>query len=75
MYTVHVITPDCQVFLVEGDESSAEFYTGEKIHEVLKQVSTFLLGTITMVLMKIHQHHTHLDNDSYWAIMLSWDFI
>ena len=60
VYTVHVITPDCRVFLVEGDESSAESHTGEKIHEVLKRVSSFLLGTITTVLTKTH---THLDDD------------
>ena len=40
VYTAHVITPDRRVFLVEGDESSTESHTGEKIHEVLKQVST-----------------------------------
>ena len=40
-----------------------------------KRVSSFLLGMIERVLMKIPQHYTHLDNDSYQAIMLPWDFI
>jgi hypothetical protein len=74
VYTVHVITPDRRVFLVEGDESSTESHTGEKIYEVLKRVSNFLLGMITTVLTKI-QHRTHLDNDSYRAIALSSNFI
>lgn len=39
VYTVHVITPARRVFLVEGDESSEESHTGEKIHEVLRKVS------------------------------------
>ena len=38
VYTVHVITPAHRVFLVEGDESSEESHTGEKIYEVLRKV-------------------------------------
>jgi hypothetical protein len=48
VYTAHVITPDRRVFLVEGDESSAESHTGEKIHEVLKQVSTLVFAIVLM---------------------------
>jgi hypothetical protein len=45
VYTVHVITPDRRVFLIEGDESSAESHTGEKIREILKQVIALLSTT------------------------------
>jgi hypothetical protein len=72
VYTAHVITPDRRVFLVEGDESSAESHTGEKIHEILKQVSMLIFS---MVLMTTHCGIVLIDNDPYWAITLSWDFV
>jgi hypothetical protein len=54
VYTAHVITPDRRVFLVEGDESSAESHTGEKIHEVLKQVSTLVFAIVLMTRLTTH---------------------
>jgi len=46
VYTAHVITPDHRVFLMDGDKSSEESHTGEKIHEVLRQVSVILFPHI-----------------------------
>lgn len=43
VYTVHIITPDQRVFLIEGDESSEESHTGEKIYEILKAVRPLTL--------------------------------
>jgi hypothetical protein len=45
VYTMHVITPARRVFLVEGDESSEESHTGEKIHELLRKVSLHTINS------------------------------
>jgi hypothetical protein len=39
VYTIHIITPDRQVFLIEGNEASAESHTGHSLYLVLKRVS------------------------------------
>jgi hypothetical protein len=39
VYTVHVITPDCRIFLFEGNEASDESHTADHIFKVLNDVS------------------------------------
>lgn len=41
VYTIHVITPDRRVYLIEGDQSTAQSHTGRKICEILSAVSLF----------------------------------
>lgn len=38
VYMIHIITPDHRVFLMEGNEASAESHTGHSLYLVLKQV-------------------------------------
>lgn len=39
VYTVHVITPEQRIFLVEGSEASTASHTGKHIFQVLDDVS------------------------------------
>lgn len=55
VYTIHVITPDRRVFLIEGDESSAESHTGEKIHQILKAVRSLSLPYLKHILTPTHR--------------------